>query len=323
MALRNLYPERAVFKTHRLPVSDIHELYVEECGNPEGQPVLWCHGGPGGGLFPAHGRAFDPTLCRVILFDQRGAGQSTPFADTRQNTTQDLISDIEKIRTHLGIDKWIVAGRSWGTTLSLLYAEAHPDRVQGLFLAAVFLCDKKSSHWLFQDGASRVFSEAWADFEALVPESKRDDMTGAYHDMMFGTDTKRAIQAARAWSTWEAHTVSLLPDENILNDFTNEGVMLAIAKLECHYLGNPAHPPGFVAEGQILRDAHRIAHIPTAIIHGRYDMNCLYDGAYRLHKALPESKLFTVDRGAHAANDPETIDAQVRAADMLLQTKKP
>lgn len=313
MDLRTWYPERVPFKTHRLKVSDIHNLYIEECGNPEGKPVVWLHGGPGSGLFPSHGRQFDPSFYRIILFDQRGAGQSTPYADVRENTTQHLIADIEKIREMLGLERWIVAGRSWGSTLALLYAEAHPERVAALFLAAIFLCDKPSIHWLFQDGASHIYPEAWADFVALVPESSRGDIMGAYKQMLLGADEPLAIRAAQAWSLWEANTLSVLPDPSLVESCTSDAVTLSLARLECHYLGNG----GFIEDGQILRDTPKIASIPAKIIHGRYDMNCTYDNALRLHRALPQSELITIALGGHAVNEAATIDAQIRATDDL------
>ena len=311
--MRDWYPERKVFATHRLRVSDLHELHIEQSGNPVGKPVLFNHGGPGTGILKNHARQFDPDFYRIIQFDQRGAGKSTPYADIRENTSQHLISDIEKIRKFLGIEKWIVAGRSWGATLSLLYAEAYPKVVLALYLPAVFLCDRRSSLWLFQDGASRIFSEEWSRFEELIPLEKRGDMMSAYKDLLFSDDSKVAHQAALAWSRWEAITVSMLPDQEILDSFASPEVTLALARLECHYLLNG----GFIAEGQILADAHIISHIPTKIIHGRYDMNCTHDGAEQLHRALDNSELITVPLGGHVANDPVTIDAQIRAAEAL------
>jgi len=314
--LRDWYPERVAFNKGMIDAagSDLHKLYFEECGNPEGKPVLWFHGGPGSGIFGKHGRQFDPEYYRIVLFDQRGAGQSIPFADTRENTTQDLIADAEKIREHLGIDKWaVVAGRSWGSTMSTLYAQAHPERVESLLLIAMFLCDRKANQWLFQEGASHIYPEAWEGFTKLIPPEERHDMFGAYQKRIFGDDKAVAEAAAQAWSTWEANTLSVRPDQSLIDDVTTPAVTLSIARLECHYL----RQGGFIEEGQILRDAHKIAHIPTTIVHGRYDMNCQFDNAYRLHNALPNSKLMTVDVGGHAANDPETVHIQVMAADAL------
>lgn len=314
MTLRPFFPERIVFKSHRVRVSEIHELSVEECGNPEGIPVVWCHGGPGGGCSPLHGRMFDPATTRLIMIDQRGAGKSTPFADIRENTTQHLIADMEKIRELLGIESWFVAGRSWGTTLALLYAEAHPDRVRGLWLAAVFLATKEANDWLFQEGASKVYPEHWAVFEAMVPPALRHNMGAAYRDLMFGEDEELGIEAAKIWGIWEAHTCSVLPDPAVVAGLTAPGVLLAMARFECHYLTQGC----FIEEGQILREAHRIAHLPVKIIHGRYDMNCLYNNAWNLHKALPKSDLFTPLLGGHIPNDAETVDMQVRAAEALI-----
>lgn len=311
MSLKTYYPLRKIYKNYRIQVSDLHELYVEECGNPNGVPVVWCHGGPGSGLFPDHGRMFDPDYYRLILFDQRGSGKSTPFAEIKENTSQHLISDLEVIREKLNIDKWLVAGRSWGTTLSLLYAQAYPERVLGLALFAVFLCDDRACNWLFQDGAGRVYTEAWADFLALVPATQQNDIMTAYKDLMFGDDQELAVEASRRWSTWEAKTLTLKQDASNVDLFTSDQVMLAISRLECHYLSQR----GFLRENQIISDANRIAHLPVQIVHGRYDMNCLHDNAWRLSRALPKAILHTVPQGAHAASDPETIDAQVRAAD--------
>ncbi len=313
MALREWYPARKVFAEHKLQVSDIHTLHIEECGNPDGQPVLWCHGGPGSGIAPVHGRQFDPDHYRIILFDQRGSGKSVPFTDIRENTTQDLMSDMEKIREKLGIERWIVSGRSWGTTLAVAYAQAYPDRVKGLFLAAMFLCDKAANHWLFQEGASRVFPKAWSEFESLVPKEKRGAMMDAYREMMFGDDEKLGVEAARRWGLWEAATVFVVPPDETTQSYFDPTTTLALGRLECHYL----RQGGFLEEGQLLRDAGKIAHIPTKIVHGQFDMNCLLENAWRMHKALPNSELIVVPQGGHATNDPVTIDRQVRAADAL------
>jgi proline iminopeptidase len=313
ITMRALYPERKIFATHRLKVSDIHELHIEESGNPNGKPVLFNHGGPGAGIFKDHARQFDPDFFRIIQFDQRGAGKSTPYADIRENTTAHLIDDIEKIRAYLGVESWIVGGRSWGTTLSLLYAQAHPKRVKALFLAAVFLAGKQETDWLLQEGAGHVYPEQWAKFIALVPREKRNQIMKAYGDLLFGKDQAIASQAARSWSVWEAHTCSVLPDAHLYEHFGEDSVALALARFEYHYLSQGA----FIEEGQIVRDAHLIAHIPTKIIHGRYDMNCTFDNAVLLKQALPNAELIEVPLGGHAANDADTIDKQVRAADAL------
>lgn len=310
-ALKPFYPPLKIYKEHRLRVSDIHELHIQESGDPEGVPVLFNHGGPGGGINETHGRQFNPEHYRLIQFDQRGSGKSTPYADIRENTTQDLINDIEAVREHLGISSWIVAGRSWGTTLSLLYAQAHRMQVRALYLAAVFLCDRQSINWLFQEGASRVYPQQWEDFVSIIPEAQRGNLMAAYQQLLNHPDSQVAENAARHWSTWEAHTCTILPDEDAVAHFTSPGVMLAISRLECHYLSNG----GFIQEGQILRDIEAIEHIPTTIIHGRYDMNCTFDNAWRLHKALPKSKLIVVPVGGHSASDDDTIDKQIRAAD--------
>lgn len=309
--MRSFYPPVKTYKEHRLRVSDIHELHIQESGAPQGVPVLFNHGGPGGGINDSHGRQFNPEHFRLIQFDQRGSGKSTPYADIRENTTADLIKDIEAIREYLGISSWIVAGRSWGTTLSLLYAQAHRMNVRALYLAAVFLCDKQSINWLFQEGASRIYPEQWEAFVSIIPENERGNLMAAYQKLLNHTDPQIAENAARHWSTWEAHTCTVLPDEDAVAHFTSPGVMLAISRLECHYLANG----GFIEEGQILRDVGEISHIPTKIIHGRYDMNCTFDNAWRLHKALPKSELIVVPVGGHSAADDDTIDKQVRAAD--------
>jgi proline iminopeptidase len=311
--LPSLYPERCPYAVHRLKVDEIHVLHIEECGNPDGLAVLWCHGGPGGGLGGKHGRQFDPAFYRIILFDQRGAGKSTPYAEIRQNTTSDLITDIEKIRLFLKIDRWIVAGRSWGTTLSLLYAQAHPQRVLALFLAAIFLCDRAANQWLFQQGASLVYPEAWAPFRDFIRPEKRHNFFEAYKEILFGADEKLAIEAAKIWSTWGVNTCSVLPNPAMFDYFLAPEVTFALARIECHYLGND----GFIEEGHILRECGKIAHIPTKIIHGRYDMNCTFDNALRLHQALPNSELICVPLGGHADNDMATMGLQIKAAESL------
>ena len=312
--MRDWYPTRKPFSMHRLQVDDIHSIYIEECGKPDGVPVLWCHGGPGGGLQPVHGRQFDPERYRVILFSQRGAPQSLPFAEIRKNTTQHLLADMELIRKHLSIPNWIVAGRSWGTTLALLYAQANPKVVKGLFLAAVFLCDEKSIHWLFRDGASRIYPEAWARFCAPIPPDERADLLSAYARRLTGKDEAIALRCAAAWADWEAHTLSLRPDPAVVETATGLDVCLSLARLEAHYLSQG----GFIDENQILRDASKIAHIPTHIVHGRYDMNTTYSNAVLLHQALGLSELLCVPLGGHATNDPVTVDAQIQAADALI-----
>lgn len=305
----SLYPAIEPYATRRLAVEPPHALYIEECGNPDGLPVLFLHGGPGAGCLPYHRRFFDPAVYRVILFDQRGAGRSAPHACLEGNTTQALVRDIEAIRELLGIDTWLVFGGSWGSTLGLVYAQAHPQRVSGLVLRGIFLCRPQDIHWFYQHGAGRLFPEFWQAYLAPVPESERDDMVSAYYRLLTSDDERTRLAAARAWSLWEGRTLSLVPDPKVEDCFADPQFALAMARIECHYFSHDS----FLAADQIIDDVYKIADIPAIIVHGRYDVVCPVDQAVALAAAWPRAELQIIADAGHAASEPGIIDALVSA----------
>ncbi|MCK4744072.1 MAG: prolyl aminopeptidase [Sulfuriflexus sp.] len=307
--MRGLYPEIEPTRQWRLAVDAPHELYIEECGNPDGIPVLFLHGGPGAGCVAYHRRFFDPAVYRIVLFDQRGAGQSTPHAELEGNTTQALIADIEAIREKLAIEQWLVFGGSWGSTLALLYAQAHPQRVSGLILRGIFLCRPEDIHWFYQHGASRLFPEYWEQYLAPVPEAERGDMVSAYYRLLIGDDEPTRLEAARAWSLWEGHTISLLPCKEVEQSFAAAKFAVAMARIECHYFINQS----FLEDNQILNNIDKIADIPAIIVHGRYDVVCPVDQALALYAAWPQAELQIIANAGHAASEPGIIDALVSA----------
>ena len=316
MALRKdpltwLYPALEPSKVQRLKVSDLHELHVEESGNPDGKPVIFLHGGPGGGTSPKHRRYFDPEHFRIILFDQRGCGQSTPYADVRENTTWDLVADIERIRQHLGIDRWMVFGGSWGATLGLAYAEQHPERVTELILRGIFLLRQREVDWLYQEGASRIYPDAWEPYRDAIPEAERGDFMTAYAERLLSEDPAVNLPAAKAWSIWEGATSKLIPDPDFIASYGDEATTLAFARIECHYFLNK----GWMEEAQLLRDAHRLKGIPGAIIQGRYDMVCPMESAWALAQAWPTADLVIVPDAGHSAYDAGISRALVAATD--------
>jgi proline iminopeptidase len=264
--LRTLYDPIEPYDTGRLKVSDIHEIYYEQCGNPNGKPVVFLHGGPGGGLVPEYRRFHDPDAYRIVLFDQRGSGQSTPHASLEENTTWDLVSDIEKLREHIGIDKWQVFGGSWGSTLSLAYAETHPSRATELVLRGIFLCRPKEIKWLYQEGASWIFADVWEEFLNVIPEGERDDMVSAYYRRLTGDDPKVRVEAARAWSIWEGSTSRLFFDYKSIEKFADPEFALAFARIECHYF---MHNCFFETENYLIDNVGKIRHIPGVIVQGR------------------------------------------------------
>ncbi len=304
-----LYPDIKPFVTQRLCVSPLHTLYVEECGNPGGLPVIFLHGGPGVGCEPMHRRFFDPQRYRIVLFDQRGCGRSMPHAELEENTTLHLVADIEAIRQRLGIDRWLVFGGSWGSTLALIYAQTHPERVLGLVLRGVFLCRSEDIRWFYQEGASRIFPDLWKHFLDPIPENERSDLLQAYYRRLVGSDEVERLRVARAWSIWEASTLSVRRNSAVIEHFTNARVALSLARIEAHYFINDI----FLETNQLLRDAHRLRGIPGVIVHGRYDLICPLDGAWALHKAWPDSELRIIPDAGHAASEPGITDALVRA----------
>jgi proline iminopeptidase len=310
-----LFPAIQPYKTGRFPVSDIHTLYIEESGNPDGVPVVFLHGGPGGSCEPGHRRFFDPEEYRIILFDQRGCGKSKPHASLENNTTSDLIDDLEKIRQHLGVDKWVVFGGSWGSTLALVYAESHPQNVLGLILRGIFLSRDEDIRWLFQGGAARIFPEAWQHYLEPIPENERDDMIGAYHQRLTSENEIVRMGAAKAWSIWEGSAATLLPDKSIIDYFSDPHIALSIARIECHYFINNS----FLSPGQILDNVKNLEDIPGFIVHGRYDVICPIDQAVLLDQHWPESKLMVIDNAGHAVTERGISDALVDCCKQMLE----
>ena len=303
------YPDIKPYRTQFLNVDAIHTLYLEESGNPNGIPVLFVHGGPGGGC-GRHDRCFfDPEKYRIILFDQRGSGRSTPHAELENNNTQALIADMEKIRESLGLDRWLLFGGSWGSTLSLLYAEAHPERVLGLVLRGIFLCRERELKWFYQGGAAHLFPDYWEDFLAQIPEDEREDMIAAYHRRLTSTNELAQMAAAKAWSLWEGHCSTLRPCPEVVEDFGDPHKALSLARIEAHYFVNKV----FIEENQIIRDAGRLAGIPGIIVHGRYDVVCPLENAFHLHRAWPDSDLHIIRDAGHSSREPSIVDALVRA----------
>ena len=313
-ALRTLYDEIEPFDTGRLRVSAVHELYYEQCGNPKGKPVVFLHGGPGAGLVPDYRRFFDPEAYRVILFDQRGSGRSVPHASLDDNTTWHLVADIEQLREHFGVDQWLVFGGSWGSTLALAYAETHPDRVSGLVLRGIFLGRQNEARWFYEDsqGASAIFPDNWEDFLRVIPEAERGDMIDAYYRRLTSTDESTRQEAARAWSIWESSALRLLPDQELIDEFSEPEKAVALARIECHYFTNNCF---FETDNYLLEHVDRIRHIPAVIVHGRYDIICPLMSAWELHRAWPEATLNIIPDAGHATSEPGITDALVRATD--------
>lgn len=309
---RGLYPEIAPHAQGMLKVSDLHTIYWEESGNPAGKPVVFLHGGPGGGTDPKQRRFFDPDRYRIVLFDQRGCGKSTPHACLEDNTTWTLVSDIEALRRHLGIERWQVFGGSWGSTLALAYAQAHPDRVSELVLRGIFLLRAQELRWFYQHGTSELFPDAWEDYLAPIPEAERADLITAYHARLTSDDPKVRQEAARAWSVWEARTSFLLPKEDHVQRSAGDAFSLAFARIECHYFVNR----GFLAhEDQLLDDVSKIRHIPAVIVQGRYDVVCPATSAWALHRRWPEADLKIIDDAGHSGYEPGILRALVAATD--------
>ena len=305
------YPEIKPYKRHRLAVKPPHQLYVDESGSPEGIPVLFVHGGPGAGCGRYDRRYFDPELYRIILFDQRGAGRSTPHASLEDNSTQQLVADMEAIREALGVDRWVLFGGSWGSTLSLVYAETHPERVLGLILRGIFLCRPKELQWFYQGGAAHIFPDYWEDFLQPIEPGDRSDLIQAYHQRLTGENDLLKMAAAKAWSLWEGRCATLRPNHEVVESFSKPHRALALACIEAHYFVNKA----FLEEDQILRDAHRLSGIPGVIVHGRYDMVCPLDNAFALQQVWPEAELQIIRESGHSATEPGTVDALLRAVE--------
>ncbi len=305
-----LYPEIEPFDAGRLQVDDIHSVYYEQCGNPQGKPALFVHGGPGGGCSSVHRRFFDPKHYRIILFDQRGCGRSRPHAELRHNTTWHLVSDMERIREHLGVERWQLFGGSWGSTLSLAYAQAHPERVTELVLRGIFLLRRREVLWYYQEGASRIFPEEWEKYLAPIPPEERDDLVAAYYARLTSEDEAERIRAARAWSMWEGSTSHLIPDVQAVEKTGHPSFAEAFARIECHYFINGGF---FERDAQLLEQVDCIRHIPAIIVQGRYDVVCPTESAYALHRAWPESRLQIIPDAGHSALEPGITSALIAA----------
>jgi len=309
---RALYPPIEPYETGRLRVSDIHEIYYEVSGAPDGRPVIVCHGGPGGGTTPSMRRYFDPRAYRIIVFDQRGCGRSTPHAELRENTTWDLVADMETLRKRLDVDRWQVFGGSWGSTLALAYAQTHPSHVSALVLRGVFTLTKAEIDWFYQAGADWFYPDGWETFTAPIPEDERDDLLSAYHRRLTGEDEAVKLACAKAWSQWEGGAVSVTPSPERVASFGDDRFALAFARIECHYFKNGGF---FETDDQLIANAGRIADIPGVIVQGRQDVVTPPKTAWDLAKAWPRGRLEFVSGAGHAASEPGVIDALVRATD--------
>ncbi len=317
--MRAFYPAIRPYASHRIEVGNGHSLYAEECGTPGGIPVLFVHGGPGAGCSEQDRRFFDPEKYRIILFDQRGAGRSRPHAELDANTTGHLLGDIEQLRNQLQVERWLLFGGSWGSTLSLLYAEAYPERVLGLVLRGIFLCRKADIDWFYRQGASCIFPDYWQDFVAQIPADERDDLLRAYHRRLTGDNEITRMAAAKAWSLWEARCATHEPSPQVVARFGSPQVALAMARIEAHYFVNDA----FISADQICAEAHRLADIPTVIVHGRYDLVCPVDQAFALRQAMPHAELEIIRDAGHASGEPGTLDALIRATDRFARELAP
>lgn len=296
----NLYPEIEPFDHGQIKVSDIHSLYYEQVGNPKGVPIVFLHGGPGGGIIPEYRRYFDPKKWRVILFDQRGCGKSRPFAELEQNTTWDLVEDIEKLRDFFSIKSWSVFGGSWGSTLALTYAQTHPISCDKLFLRGIFLLRQKEIDWFYKKGASRIFPDHWEQYEKPLSLEERKNPLKSYYKILSGPPSAKRLEAAKAWSMWEGATSKLIPDETLITDFSNDDFATAFARIECHYFINQ----GFFKDAdELLKGVQKIRHIPAVIVHGRYDVVCPIESAWELHKRWPEAEFKIVSDAGHSLSE--------------------
>jgi proline iminopeptidase len=310
---RTLYPPIEPYKSGHLDVGDGHSLYWELCGNPDGKPVVFLHGGPGGASSPDHRRQFDPDKYKILVFDQRGCGKSTPFANLENNTTWDLVEDIEKLRTQVAkVEKWQAFGGSWGSTLALAYAQTHAERVTELVLRGIFLFQQYELDWLYKEGgASSLYPDKWEEFVAPIPENERGDLLQAYRKRLTSDDPALQLQAAKAFSAWEGNVVTLLPSPEVMEEFTEGDKAIAIARIENHYMIHK----GWLEEGQLLRDVGRIRNIPGVIVQGRHDCCTPPRAAWALKKAWPEVDLRIVPDGGHLYNEPGILDGLIRATD--------
>ncbi|MBF2014503.1 MAG: prolyl aminopeptidase [Rivularia sp. T60_A2020_040] len=310
--MRELYPPRVAYQEGKLQVSDLHTIYFEESGNPQGKPIVVLHGGPGGGCPDYYRQYFNPEKWRLIMFDQRGCGKSTPHAELRENTTWDLVGDIEKLRKHLGIEKWVVFGGSWGSTLSLAYSQTHPQRCTGLILRGIFMLRQQELHWFYQEGASNIFPDAWEEYLKPIPLEERDNLLTAYYQRLTSENQKIRLEAAKAWSIWEASTSKLFLDKSLMQTFGESAFADAFARIECHYFVNKGF---FEREDQLLLNINKIRHIPAVIVQGRYDVVCPMISAWELHKVWSEAEFIVVPDAGHSMSEPGIQTALINATD--------
>lgn len=313
--LRTLYPEIEPYESGHLDVGDGHSVYWELCGNPDGIPAVFLHGGPGAGCGKDHRRLFDPARYKILLFDQRGCGRSTPHAGLDANTTWHLVADIERFRAMIGAEKWLIFGGSWGSCLALAYAQTHPHRVSGLILRGIFTLRREELLWFYQNGASWLFPDLWEGYLAPIPEDERDDLMAAYRKRLTDPDRAVQVEAARAWSLWEGQTLTLLPDEKIKAQHGDDDFALAFARIENHYFVNK----GFFEEGQLIRDAGKLKDIPGVIVQGRYDICTPIRTAWDLHRAWPEARFLEVRDAGHAYSEPGILHSLITATDAFAQ----
>lgn len=314
--VRSLYLPIEPYQKDYLQVSDLHRLYYEQVGNPAGYPAVFLHGGPGHGIEPSYRQYFNPKWWRVVLFDQRGCGHSTPHAELRENTTWDLVEDIERLRKHLGIEQWLVFGGSWGSTLALAYSQTYPERCTGLILRGIFMLRHKEIHWFYQEGANYLFPDAWESYLAPIPPEERDHLLLAYHRRLNSLDKEVRLTAARAWSVWEASTIKLHIDPELVKKFADHTFAEAFARIENHYFVNQGF---FEPDDQLLRNIHKIRSIPTVIVQGRYDIVCPMISAWELHQAWPEAELMVIPDAGHSISEAGIQTALLEATDRFAQ----
>ena len=313
--MRELYPPIEPYQEGTLPVSDLHTLYYEQSGNPDGKPVVVLHGGPGGGCIPEYRQYFNPEKWRIIMFDQRGCGRSKPHAELRENTTWHLVADIEKLRIHLGVERWVVFGGSWGSTLSLAYSQTHPERCNGLILRGIFMLRSEELRWFYQEGASYIFPDAWEEYIKPIPIEERQDFIAAYYKRLTSDDPQVQLEAAKAWSVWEGSTSKLYPDNNLMARFGESEFAIAFARIECHYFINKGF---FESENQLLVNVDKIRQIPGVIVQGRYDIVCPMKSAWELHRAWPEAEFIVVPDAGHSMSEPGIKSALISATDQFV-----
>lgn len=310
--MKKKYPHIEPFRSGHLQVSPLHHIYWEESGNPHGKPVIFLHGGPGSGTEAGHRSFFDPKRYRIVLMDQRGCGKSRPHSSLADNTTWHLVEDIEKLRKFLKIDRWVVFGGSWGSTLSLAYAESHPSSVSALILRGIFLGRKKELHWFYQSGAHHIYADEWEKYIDPIPLEERGDLIQAFYKRLISDDPAVRKRAASAWSSWEGATLKLIFDPSLFLQFTEDSHADAIARIECHYFVNACF---FKTDNWLIEHVGSIRHIPAVIVHGRYDMICPFENAWELHKAWPEAEFEVIKDAGHAASEPGITDALIRATE--------